>query len=40
MAREPHPNDDPVKTPSKDIPSHKHKPKPNQDNPLEPTQGI
>jgi hypothetical protein len=41
MARDPHPNDDPVKAPPpKEIPNQKHKPHPHQDNPLEPEQGI
>jgi hypothetical protein len=38
--REPNHNEDPVKAPSKVLPNQKHKPHPNQDNPLEPEQGI
>jgi hypothetical protein len=34
------PNDEPNKIPHRDIPHQKHKPHPNQDNPLEPKQGI
>jgi hypothetical protein len=33
-------NDEPGKLPPHGLPNQKHKPHPNQDNPLEPKQGI